>query len=69
MTVENLWYDGKIFKGHNQQKYGKKHNFEYNTEDIGFKTLHEAAMTCSEAIFNNAVPQEKFDEIAHIHNP
>ena len=30
MTVENLWYDCKVFKGDNYEKNGDKFNYEYD---------------------------------------
>ncbi len=64
MTVENLWYGGRVVRGHNYQKMGSNYQFEYNKEDDDFKTLQENTILCSEAIFDNTVPLEKF---SHLH--
>eukprot|EP01016_Furgasonia_blochmanni_P015567 TRINITY_DN1855_c0_g1_i6.p1 TRINITY_DN1855_c0_g1~~TRINITY_DN1855_c0_g1_i6.p1 ORF type:complete len:973 (-),score=185.06 TRINITY_DN1855_c0_g1_i6:1267-4185(-) len=69
MTVRHLWYDGKILKGENKQKFSQKHVYEYDTESLGFKTLQEVALVCSEATFNNAAPQEKLEKIMQIRDP
>lgn len=66
MTVEHLWYDGKKVKGLNRQKFGEKHNYEYDVNEVGFKLLHDTAMTCSEAVFNNGIPKEKLAILDHI---
>lgn len=36
MTVENLWFNGKIFKGDNLEKKGKDFNYEYDKDDDHF---------------------------------
>ena len=36
MTVENLWYDCKVYKGDNYEKNGDKFSYEYNKDDIHF---------------------------------
>jgi len=60
MTVEHLWYGGKTVRGLNYQKFGPKHQYEYDREDPDFKNLHLNAILCSEATFDNNVPLEKF---------
>ncbi len=60
MTVEHLWYGGKTVRGLNYQKFGADHKYEYDLHDIDFQTLHENAILCSEATFDNSVPLEKF---------
>jgi len=52
MTVEHMWYGGKIVKALNYQKGGKNYKFEYDINSSGFKALHENAMICSEAVFD-----------------
>ncbi|CAD8185836.1 unnamed protein product [Paramecium octaurelia] len=59
MTVENLWYNNKKYKGANKEKMGPKFNYEYDLNEVGFKTLHETAILCSEATFDTALPQEQ----------
>ena len=34
MTVENLWYNNKKYKGINREKMGPKHNYEYDLNSI-----------------------------------
>ncbi len=60
MTVENLWYGGKVIKGANYQKMGAAYQFEYDQEDIDFIGLQENAVLCSEATFDNSVPLSHF---------
>ena len=36
MTVENLWYDCKVFKGDNFEKNGKDFKYDYNKDDSHF---------------------------------
>lgn len=35
---------------------GKYYSYEYNINEIGFKILHETAILCSEAVFDNSLP-------------
>lgn len=56
MTVENLWYNNKRYKGMNKEKMGKTYNYEYDVNEIGFKILHETAILCSDAVFDNTLP-------------
>lgn len=37
---------------------GPKFKYEYDINEIGFKTLHETAALCSEATFDSSLPQE-----------
>ncbi|CAD8189747.1 unnamed protein product [Paramecium pentaurelia] len=57
MTVENIWYNGKKMRGHNKQKMGPKFNYQYNDQDPTFRLLHETAILCSEAVFDDTLPQ------------
>ena len=68
MTVEHLWYDGQVFKGENYEKKGSSHQYEYDMNSPGFKTLHENAILSSEATFNTAPPQELFESLEKIKN-
>lgn len=52
MTVENLWYDGEVRRGHNKEVKGKDWEYEYEIDDPSFKVLHHTAMICSEAKFD-----------------
>jgi len=52
MTVENLWYDGKLRKGQNYQKFGPEHIYDYSLSDSSFKVLHNSAIVSSAATFN-----------------
>ena len=57
MTVEHMWYDGTIKRGLNYQKFGPDYKYEYDLNSSGFKNLHENAMLCSEAVFDNTAPK------------
>jgi sodium/potassium-transporting ATPase subunit alpha len=52
MTVENLWYDGNVVRGHSKEIKGRDFEYEYDVEDPSFKVLHHTAMICSEARFD-----------------
>ena len=52
MTVENLWYDGEVRRGHSKEIKGRDFEYEYDVEDPSFKILHHTAMICSEAKFD-----------------
>jgi sodium/potassium-transporting ATPase subunit alpha len=56
MTVENLWYNNKKVRGHNREKHGPKFTYEYDLNEIGFKTLHETTVLCSDATFDSSLP-------------
>lgn len=45
MTVENLWYDGEVIRGHNRELKGNDFEYEYDIQDPSFKILHHTAMT------------------------
>jgi len=64
MTVENLWYGGRIVKGQNYQKFGANHKYEYDMNSAGFRALQENTLLCSEAVFDNSVPVGK---VANLH--
>ena len=51
MTVEHLWYNGKVHVGKNKlfQEEGEK--LEYDPNELGFRTLHECAIINCEAEF------------------
>ena len=69
MTVANIWYNNKIRRADNRQKYeGKNHTFEYDLEDPNFQFLHECAVLGSEAIFNNSAPSDRLKHLDLIHN-
>ena len=52
MTVENLWYDMDIRRGHNRELKGAEFQYEYEIDDPSFKILHHTAMICCEARFD-----------------
>lgn len=52
MTVENLWFDGEVRRGHNRELKGTDFQYEYELDDPSFKILHHTAMICSEAKFD-----------------
>lgn len=69
MTVANIWYDNKIRKGDNKQKFNKPdHKFEYDINEPGFKALHECAVVSSEAFFKDAIPAERLKHLDDIHD-
>lgn len=68
MTLANLWYDNKRFKADNKQKKGPQFKYEYNTEDPGFIILHECAVVCSEANFDETLPVEQEAKISNDQN-
>jgi hypothetical protein len=39
MTVENIFYNCKSFKGDNKEKKGAEFKYEYNVEDPSFKAF------------------------------
>jgi sodium/potassium-transporting ATPase subunit alpha len=66
MTVEHIWYDGKIIKGVNLERFKEGSKPDYDLDSIGFKTLHENAILCSDAVFDNGVPLELLDPLKDI---
>jgi len=66
MTVQHIWYDDKIREGKNLQTQEAGFQFEYDINAPGFKLLHENAILCSEATFNEAVPEQRFKELDKI---
>jgi sodium/potassium-transporting ATPase subunit alpha len=72
MTIENIWYDGKILKAINKEKFHREPEkfpgikLEYDENSVGFRTLHEVAVVSSEAEFISSIPPErtaKLDDI------
>src|SRR3990167_6207769 len=55
MTIENIFYDGQVFKGANKEKMGPKFQYAYDTNSEGFKNLHNCAIVGSEAFFSDAL--------------
>src|SRR3990167_3601616 len=55
MTIENIFYDGQVFKGANLEKMGPKYKYEYDPATEGFKNLHHCAIVGSEAFFSDAL--------------
>lgn len=58
MTIENIFYDGQVFKGHNKEKMGPKFSYAYDSESSSFKALRDCAIVGSEAIFSSALPDK-----------
>jgi sodium/potassium-transporting ATPase subunit alpha len=58
MTIENIFYDGTIFKGVNKEKMGQKFKYPYDSETVGFKNLRDCAIVGSEAVFSTAMPDK-----------
>ena len=66
MTIENLFFDGAIYKGHNKEKMGTKFAYQYDINSPTFKALNNAAIVGSEAIFSTALPdkyQNRIDQL------
>jgi hypothetical protein len=40
MTAANLWYSGSMKKADNKEKKGPNFQYEYNSNDAGFTSLH-----------------------------
>lgn len=59
MTVENLWFDGEVRRGHNRELKGSSFEYEYDIDDPSFKILHHTAMICSEARFDVEEEQKR----------
>lgn len=68
MTLEHLWYDGKMLKAANKSLKGPNFNYEYDDKSIGFRNLQENAILSSEATFDNALPEGEVERISHITN-
>lgn len=63
MTIENIYYDGKIIKGANMEKMGPKFKYAYNITDPGFIALRDCAIVGSEAQFSSALPDKYISKI------
>ena len=63
MTIENIFYDGKILKGVNMEKMGPKFKYAYNVTDPGFIALRDCAIVGSEAQFSSALPDKHIARI------
>ena len=59
MTIENIFYDGQIFKGANKEKMGSSFPYAYDSECEGFKALRDCAIVGSEAVFSTSM-SDKF---------
>eukprot|EP01017_Pseudomicrothorax_dubius_P041509 TRINITY_DN664_c0_g1_i2.p1 TRINITY_DN664_c0_g1~~TRINITY_DN664_c0_g1_i2.p1 ORF type:complete len:1181 (-),score=249.42 TRINITY_DN664_c0_g1_i2:124-3630(-) len=69
MTVQHMWYDDKLIRAENKQIKGPNFNYEYDSNAIGFRYLHECAIICSEAFFNNSPPESKYEVLSKISDP
>ena len=59
MAVQNLWYNDKIVKRLNYQKFGSDYSYEYDLHSSGFQAFHENAIICSEAVFDKTTSMPK----------
>lgn len=66
MTVENIWYDGNIYKAENREKKGPNFEYEYDRDSKGFRDLHYAAICSSEAVFDLSTPPDRFERLKNI---
>lgn len=51
MTVEHLWFNGRVHVGKNKLFANSESELEYDPKELGFKTLHECAIINCEAEF------------------
>ena len=58
MTIENIFYDGQVFKGANKEKMGPKFTYAYDWNSVGFTALRDCAIVGSEAVFSTAMPDK-----------
>lgn len=58
MTIENIFYNQKVFHADNLDKKGKNFKFDYNRDSIGFTNLRECAVTNCVAEFSSALPKK-----------
>lgn len=66
MTVENLWYNGKMYKGENLEKKGKDFNYEYDRNDEHFDQLRKCAVMNSTAVFTSELPDKEIKRLNEI---
>jgi sodium/potassium-transporting ATPase subunit alpha len=68
MTIENLWYDGKIIRAYNKQKTERfpkpGQELLYDISSVGFSTLHKTAVVSSEAHFEMGMPADVEEKLA-----
>lgn len=58
MTIENLFYDGQIWKAPNKEKMGPKFTLPYDIENSSFKALRDCAIVVSETTFSSSLPDK-----------
>jgi len=56
MTIENLFYDGKILKADNLEKKGPKFNYAYDRQSVMFRNLQEAVVCNTSGVFSSTPP-------------
>lgn len=66
MTVEHLWYNGKIYKGENLEKKGKDFNYEYDRNDSHFNQLRKCAVMNSTAVFTSELPDNEIKRLNEV---
>lgn len=66
MTVENMWLNNKIIKAESLEKKPSNHKFEYDKKDEHFDQLRKCAVMNSTAVFTNALPEKKQNELNKI---
>ncbi|KAL4470819.1 hypothetical protein ABPG73_000079 [Tetrahymena malaccensis] len=59
MTVKHIWINDTVFETPNLLHLQKGQEPPYNVNDIGFKTLQQAAMISSEAVFDISSLQDQ----------
>ena len=63
MTAAHVWYGGKLCKAENRQKRGPNFIYDYDINDLGFKSLQEVAVVGSVANFDRSCPADKIQAI------
>jgi sodium/potassium-transporting ATPase subunit alpha len=58
MTVQNLWYDGRLVKGTNMAEHHGQ-PIDYDIESPSFKMLQRCTVLCSKASWNLALPESR----------
>ncbi len=59
MTAASIWFSGKLCKAENRQKRGPHFIYDYDVNDLGFKSLQEVAVVGSVANFDRSLPSDK----------
>ena len=66
MTVENLWYNLNIIKGHSKEVKGLNFKYEYDVSDSHFQALQKCAIINSSAVFSDSMPEKERNRLDNI---